>query len=320
MQYYNDALLLHRGLDDQAEYANILNNMAYVKRLNANLEDALISCKLALRIRREMFMEGSLNEYYVGLSLSTLGHIYHSLDDLEPEAKAFNEAFEIYNRAGDKSGIASTYNRLGRIKMKRGALEEAKKDFEQAARIAVGLNRAAEIESLNQLGRLNVLKGKWQDGADCFQTAVDFARQVGQEFELAENLLYLADVSGRLENPSNAQISELIKEAKRLSRKNNYVVLLALAGQVQGDIYMRKQEYLSAFRNFRVHCRYMAERGYPEYNRALRRLSDLLLETPGNTLPAVIDSLLSYWSELGLNEKYPELPEICKKVGIHMLL
>ncbi len=46
----------------------------------------------------------------------------------------------------------------------------------------------------------------------------------------------------------------------------------------------------------------MAPRGYPEFNRILRKLNDLLLEIPAHFLPGVIDLLLSYWFKLGLDE------------------
>src|SRR5256885_17133205 len=85
-------------------------------------------------------------------------------------------------------------------------------------------------------------------------------------------------------------------------------------------MHWRKREYQSAFNHYREACRYMAPRGFPEFNRSLRKLNDLLLEVPVNFLPGVIDALLSYWFELGLNEKYPQFPEICKVVSRHMLL
>lgn len=149
-----------------------------------------------------------------------------------------------------------------------------------------------------------------------FEKAIALSREVGLDFQLAENLLYLAEVLDYIGQPSREQI----KEAKRIARKNDYSYLLARAGDLQGDMYLRRQEYQSAFKHFGVACRYMALRGNPEFNRTLRKVNDLLLEIPSNSIPGVIDSLLTYWYELGLNEKYPELPEICREVSRHMLL
>src|SRR5207237_1499536 len=122
------------------------------------------------------------------------------------------------------------------------------------------------------------------------------SRQVGLNFQLAQNHLYLAEALDRIGRPSDEQI----KEAKRIARKNDYTYLLARAEDVQGDMYLRRQEYQIAFKHYRVACRYMALRGNPEYNRMLRKLNDVLLEIPSNFLPSVIDSLLTHWFELGL--------------------
>ena len=129
-------------------------------------------------------------------------------------------------------------------------------------------------------------------------------------------MLYLADTLDQLGLPSLEQI----KEAKWVARQNNYTYLLARSGDVQGDMNWRKQEYQSAFNHYREACQYMAMRGFPEFNRILRKLNDLLIDIPANFLPGVIDALLSYWLELGLNETYPQLPENCKEVSRHMLL
>ncbi len=66
-----------------------------------------------------------------------LGHIYHALGEVSEEEKAYREAFDIYNRVGNKSAIAATYNCFGRLWMRKGELKKAREDFEQAARIAV---------------------------------------------------------------------------------------------------------------------------------------------------------------------------------------
>jgi tetratricopeptide (TPR) repeat protein len=316
MLNYGEALKVQRNLDNPREYANLLNNMGNVLRFQGKLEDALRYCKLALRIRRDLFSQNKISEYYVGLSLSTLGHIYHTLGEVKEEEKAYQEAFDIYNRVGDKSAIADTYNCLGRIWVEKGDLKRARENYEQASRIASGVSRLAEIESYNQLGRVSLMQERWEEANSSFEIAIALSRQLGLDYQLAENLLYYGEALDRIGFSWNEQI----KEAKRIARNNDYTYLLARAGELQGDIYLRRKEYQSAFKHYRVACRYMSLRGFPEFNRTLRKLNDVLLEIPGNFLPGIIDSLLSYWYELGLDKKYPELLEICREVNRHMLL
>lgn len=315
--YYEAALKVQRNLDNPGEDANLLNNMSYVLHLQGKLEDALRLCKLALRIRRDLLEQGKIGEYDVGLSYSTLGHIYHTLGDVKEEENAYKAASDIYHRVGNKSDIAASYNNVGRAYVKKGELDKARNNFQQALRIAsAGVYHPIEVESHNQLGRLALQQEQWEEAVFHLKQAVELARQAGIHFELAENLLYLAQALDCLGQPS----LEYILEAKRIARKNNFSYLLARVGEIQGDMCLRKQDYLSAFKHYGISCRHIAERSSLEFDRTLRKLNDNLLGIPSNYLPGVIDVLRSYWSEEGLDEAYPQLPAVCKEVGRHMLL
>jgi len=316
MNYYEKSLNVQRNLNNPGYYANLLNQIGNVLRLLARLEEALRYCKLALYSRRDLYRQGKISEYYVGLSLSTLGHIYHALEERAEEEQAYQEAFQIYTRAGDRTAIADTYNCLGRVWVQKGDVIKARGYFEWALSIASEVSRPSEVESHNRLGRLDLSQQQWAQATRHFETAVAIARQLGLNFELAENLLYLANALDYVEQPS----SEQIREAKRIAREHSYTYLLALARDFQGDMAWRKKDYQAAFKHYRVACRYIAERGFPESQRALRKLNTRLLETPTNFLPGILDSLLSYWYELGLEKQYPQLPQICREVSRHMLL
>jgi tetratricopeptide (TPR) repeat protein len=316
MTYYEEALRIQRNQDDHGGYAMLLNNISNVRRLQGNLDDALNLCKIALRMRRDLFEQGKVSEQDVGLSMSTLGHIYHNMGDIFEEDAAYREAYEIYNRVGDKKAVAAIHNYIGRIWMKKQDTVNARKNFDEALRIAAGVHLEVEIESYNQIGRLVLRQKQWQEAHNFFERAVKRSRAIGLEFELAENLLYLALTCDYMELP----LAEHIKEAKRIAWRNDHSYVLAFAEEIQGDMLLRRGEYLSAFKHYRVACRYYAERSRPEYDKFLHNLNDKLLELPANYLPGVIDLLLSYWSELELDKSYPQLPGICREVSRHMLL
>ena len=317
MKFYQEALKVQRNLDNPQEYANLLNNMGNVLRLQGGkLEEALRFCKLALRIRRDLFKQNKISEAAIALSQNTLGHIYHTLGVIDEEEKAYREAFEIYSRLSDRSALAHTHNNVGRMLVKRGNLEDALLEFRQASRIAAGENHGAEIESCNQQGRVFMQREEYAEAKPFFERAIALSRQFNVRFQLAENLLYLAEILDRLGLPSE----DPVKEAKRIARINDYSYLLARAGDIQGDMYFRREEYQSAFRYYRISCRYMAQRGSPEFDIKIRKLNDQLLMVPVGFLPGIIDSLLSYWYELGLEEIYPQLPRVCQDVSRNMLL
>ncbi len=318
MSYYQKALEVQRTVDNPSEYANLLNNMGNVLRLQDKLEDALRYCKLALHIRRDLVKQKKISEYFVGLSLSTLGLIYHDLGKAREEEQAFQEAFNIYNLTGEKSAIANTHNRLGRIWIEKRDFERARKEFQQALRIATnspGVIRETEIESYNQLGRLSLLEEEWEEAVTFFEKAVTRARQVGQKRDLAENLLFLADALDHLGLSS----SEQIEEAKSIAYEGKDVSLKGRVQEVQGDILLRKQEYLHAFVHYRVACHDMALQGSQEYERIMRKVNDILLEIPEKFLSSVLDVLRSYWYEMDLDKTYPAVIEMCREISNYKL-
>ena len=115
--YYEEGLALYQQLDNPSEYANTLNNLGYVYRLQGKTQEALRRCQIGLRIRQELFRAGKASEYYVGLSLSTIGIIYLDADLYIESERYFLEAFEIFNRAGRKRELAGVCNRMGQIEM-----------------------------------------------------------------------------------------------------------------------------------------------------------------------------------------------------------
>ena len=93
-----------------------------------------------------------MSEHDVALSLSTLGHIYHTLGVLPEEEKSYREAFDIYSRLGARSDLAHTHNNLGRVLVKKDDLDDALAEFQQAARIAAGEKTAESKVSINKAG------------------------------------------------------------------------------------------------------------------------------------------------------------------------
>ena len=318
MRFYETCERVLRNFDDQWLYATVLNDMGNVRRLQGKLDEALSLCKLALHIRREQFEQHKASELDVGLSLSTLGHIYHNKKNVIEEEHAYWEAFDIYNRVGSRGLIAATHNRLGRLHFVRGELEKAMLEFQQAYRIAQGINREAEIESLNQQGKVFLKTEKWEEAVRTFEKAIKLCQQVQDVFHESENRLYLTEALDHLGKPTQ----ELVKEAKRIAYRIDHKFLLGLANRIQGDMHHRRHEYPATFRYYRVACKYMALYSPEEFEDIRDRLFDLLFnpEMPKNVLSGITDSMLEYWYDLGLDKAYPQIPRICQEARMHIVL
>lgn len=316
IRYYEESMNLQKNLDNQREYATILNNIGNVYRLQGKIEDALRMCKISLQQRRWFFKEGKASEVDIALSLSTIGQIFIDRDNIVEAERSFQEAFEIYNRIEYKRGIAATYNRLGQIQMAKGDFDQAKWMFEKGYDASFGIDSEARINSLNKKGRVFALQNKWEEASKYIGQAIDLARQVNDYYQQAESLVDLAEVFERI--GQHQQSNEFLKEAEEISSKYNYSYLLGRAEELKGDIHFREHEYLAAFSNYRIACRYLALYSPLQFEKFLRKLIDLLLATPITQLPRILDLLISYWTDLKLDESHPELINACKEVSRHI--
>jgi tetratricopeptide (TPR) repeat protein len=315
-RYYEHGLTILRNLDSPVEYADILNSMGNLCRLEGKDEEALRYCKLGWHIRHTLFEQGKLSELYVGLSLSTLAHIYKARDEVAEARHSYQEALEIYERLGYKSGIAGTYNNLGQLLLVEGNLDEAQHYFEQAYRIAQDVDLEGCINSLNRQGQVSVRRGQLDKAIRYFQSARELAQRIKSADHEAENLLALVTVLAQMGQP----VTQEIQEVKRISSKGRYYDLLGQAEELQGNSDYKEARYRAAFKHYRATARYLAYFNHLQFEKFLRRLFDLLIEIPNNLLPGVIDSLLEYWYDFHLDKSHPELIDLCKEVRKHMIL
>lgn len=314
LSYYEKSLDIHKRLNNRQEYADTFNNMANVYRLQGKTDEALRRCKIALRIRDDLFKAGQLSEVYVGLTLSTIGQIYLDMNDVTNAEQSFQQAYEIYNRARHRKFIASTLNRFGQVELARSQpnWQRAKDWFEQAQEASAGIDSEAYINSLNKQGRVFAKQGRWAEAAPFFEQAIESARQVHDDFQYTESVVDLAEALKHMGKEEQAE--KLLQEAETISLKWNYFHLLGRAAEFQGDLDYNAGRYWDAFIHYREFCYYMARRSVPEYSKALRKLINQLVGIPTKQLHPIVDALITYWSERHMDKDYPDFVNACKEV------
>jgi len=312
LSYYDKSIAIHKRLNNQQEYANTFNNSGNVYRLQGKIDESLRRCKIALRIRKDLFNAGQISEVPVGLTLSTIGQIYLDMDDATQAEQAFQQAYEIYNRARHKKSIAGTLNRLGQIEMARSNWQRAKDWFEQAQEASAGIDSEAYINSLNKQGRVFAKQGRWAEAVPFFEQAIDSARQVHDDFQYTESLVDLAETLRYMGKQEQAQ--KILQEAETISLRWNYFHLLGRAAEFQGDIDYNAGRYWDAFIHYRNYCYNMARRNVLEYSKALRKLIDQLVGIPTDQIHPIVDALIAYWSQQHMDKDYPDFVNACKEV------
>jgi tetratricopeptide (TPR) repeat protein len=313
LAYYQQSADLFKTPKTMHNYANTLNNMSFVYRYQGKFDEALLHCKIAWRIRWQLFQRGEISEMSIGLSLSTLGAIYLSAKNITEAENRFKSAYEIYVRADSKKEIAAVSHRLGQVQFERKNFAEALIWFEKAQQIAVESNIEFYITSLIWQGRVYREQQQLEVAQSFFERAVKRAQRVADNYQQVEASIYLAECLATQGN--NGEYQKILSEAEQNANERNYYELLARIEFTRGEILYHQKDLRNAFQHFAAYCRYMALYNHGEYDDAVQRVVDALIGvTSQEEARLILYDITNYWKEHGLDEKYPELLAACEEV------
>lgn len=312
MDYYQRCMRIHEQSGNRMAYADTLNSMGNVYRLWGRIEEALRLCKIGLSLRRRLFQERKASERAVGLSLSTLGLIYLDSDRLVLADQVLCEAFEIYTRIDYKKGIASAYTRLGEVHLRKGELARARELFEKARGVSSGVDPEMLMNSLNKLGHLCLVQGQWQEAEGWFRQAQEEAARAHDFYQQVESLIGLATALAYLGR--QAEADPLWHQARTVACAEQYVLLLARMELAVGNVCSDAGDDAAAFKHYARYCQHAAGYNTLEYQKAIEKISDALLSLPLEVVPALLTSLITFWTSLGFDQKHPELVAACEEI------
>ncbi|MEW6468144.1 MAG: tetratricopeptide repeat protein [Bacteroidota bacterium] len=119
------------------------------------------------------------NERYYALALRKAGAFYHRLNFYDKALELYIRSAEVFDRIGDKEGLANCYNNMGNSYTSKGELTNDKLNFERAIeyhnkaislRLAIG-DSAQLKNSFNNIGLCYLAKGDYEVALDYFQKA-----------------------------------------------------------------------------------------------------------------------------------------------------
>lgn len=314
LQSYEEALAVQKELGDERLYANTLLNIGTVYRIQGKIEEALRRCKVSWLIRSKFFKEGKMSGVYVAQSLEAIGDMYFQVDNISQAEMSFDEALSIYANIGYKKGIAAINNRFGHIAVERRQLQQAKEWFEKAYRISLGVDKEAQITSLNRQAHCLALEASYEGAIPLLEQAIEVAKQSYNIYQQAECWVDLAEMLARTGKQEKAAFA--LEQAEEICTKYNYVYILGTAHQSQGNVLYARGMYLEAFRLYARACQSMADYNMLWYNKSMRQLVDALFGAPPEEVKVIVDMLISYWQEQGLDQKYPDFITTCEEVRL----
>jgi tetratricopeptide (TPR) repeat protein len=189
------------------------------------------------------------NQGKAGAAHSRIARVLRRHGKYDPAMRHLNRAQELFSRAHDDRGIASTMDDIGRVHWLRGAYGQAL-DFHRQAltlRKALGDRRSIAL-SLANIGRVHHDSGNFKAAIAQFREALDLRRDINDLTGVVQSLCDLAGVyhaDGNhglaLELLSEAQemvagLGDKMVQAEVLSRLGEAKTAVGLADEAAGDL------------------------------------------------------------------------------------
>ena len=153
--------------NDDRGRADVVVRFGYLALAEGSVDEARACLERALRLRRQLN-----DRRAVGLALSGLGMIETTAGDYERAERHLTEARDIFHRAGDRWGLASTLWRTADLALERGRLDDAEAALREALAVLGETRRERWIaQTMAGLGEVTALRGDPEGAAVLFADA-----------------------------------------------------------------------------------------------------------------------------------------------------
>ncbi len=217
-RYANEAAvdLYQRGLamiedDDALARLSALHNLGSVLDLTGRTEEALARFG-------EMLEQAWLFDHLgkAGAAHSRLARIYRRRGEYDRAMEHMREAHQLFERANDRRGVATSLDDIGKVHWLRGGYNQALQFYRQALSIrrAIGDRRSIGLSVAN-IGRVHRDSGRFKAAVEQFREALDLRRDAGDLQGVVESL---SDLGGVHAEDGNYEMAlDLMREAHKIA-------------------------------------------------------------------------------------------------------
>ncbi|HXF05031.1 MAG TPA: CHAT domain-containing tetratricopeptide repeat protein, partial [Blastocatellia bacterium] len=174
LEYFSQALSLHRAVGNRAGEATTLGNIGLVYNALGERQKALEYYSQALSLHRAV---GNRTEE--ATTLNNIGQVYADLGERQKALEYYTQALPIFRAVGDRAGEATTLGNIGYVYFALGERQKALEYYTQALPIfrAVG-DRATEATTLNNIGYVYFALGERQKALEHYGQALALHRAI----------------------------------------------------------------------------------------------------------------------------------------------
>ncbi len=269
---------------DANQYANTLNNLAYVTMLLGDLDRADTLAEKALRMRKE-----TANRAGLAFSYNTKGRIADARGDYAGALREYRTAVEWFRSIADVESVARVQVDIAQVERRASNFSLARELLEPALRsprpdlLGAALSQSAKVdmdeaEALSRRGDekdRERIQGLYTSAADFAQRAFEVGESMGDRHRMAVALFDLALIAWQAERREDG---DRIAELENLLAGYEFPVERAHWLELQGSFAMVRGDISAAFGHYWEACRVLAGYSPGRFRRVFERVRARFLD------------------------------------------
>ena len=184
-------------------------------------------------------------------SVGTLATVLYDLGDRKTALELFTEVKVLFEKEGDKIGIASALHNLGRAQELQGNYQEALKLYEQSLKIKEEIeNKSGIADTLHQLGNIHYLQGNYEEAIKLYEQSLE----IKEEMEDKEGKAFTLGQLGMIHHAQGSyeEAMKLYQQSLKISEELGDKRTIAKVLHNLGNIYNETDNYEEAFELYQM--------------------------------------------------------------------
>ncbi len=329
IDYYNDALVIARGLETQVLVPGILNNIGLVNYNLGNYVEALNNFYEAINGADE-----TDNANVKAAALNNIAAIYFQQDKLEDAKGKYREMLAIYQDLGNQGRVILAYNNIGDVELKQGRPNEALKSLKIAHGSAIELNSPEFLEMTSRtLADIYSALDSVDKAEELYLESISMSQTNGYGVPYAHSLIGLAGLyykDGKL-----GEALDLGKKGLAQAEMMTQPMLMRNANELLSRIYEDQGNFEEALKSFRLfkfyndsintshaqrltatlEAEYEFSKRAMEYERENSRQRWIIFSTCAGLFSFLVILFVGYRNKKNLDKAYHSLQEKTKEIA-----
>lgn len=182
-----------------------------------------------------------------GAAHNRLGRLFRAIGQLDEAMRHLGTGLALFDAAGDRRGVASSLDDIGKVHWMRGAYESAERFMKRGleGRRELGDPRSLAL-SYNNIGLVYQDSGRFSEALEAFHEALMLRREIGDQPGISQSLNNLGTI--HQDSGDHDRATELYAEALEVAREVGHRMQQAVILTNLGESHYRRSEPAEAIR------------------------------------------------------------------------